>query len=390
MNSLNKILYLLSALCIVWTVEAQTVKKIRVSQNESYTDHISLNSQNKDMDLIVKIVFNEQENVLVVSLISYRNLFVFQDNVRYSQVVKRRKLRPDRLPYVVESEEKAKYKVVKSLRKQIKGSKKKFVFKDWITYENLLPQPTDYKMVNDYIEQKFDIQGQKDSLVTVSLRDVLIMEQPKPEKKHYALIYMTDIHQKYEIIIERDPCFGNEEKIETTNKLVENIKTAYSSFYSQYEKVSSEEGFKVLKEMKELLVEQYPLIQEKSLCPQIQNKIDTYNSYVDSIKQTECTDSSVKGINIDIPLQMSADEILGIARNIDSSVAQWLLTTDNIEKKDLVLYCQGLIEQVSAEIKTATSFTDEQSSAITIFRNAERYFEEICKMKKNKNEKKRK
>ena len=87
---------------------------------------------------------------------------------------------------------------------------------------------------------------------------------------------------------------------------------------------------------------------------------------------------------------MSADEILGIARNIDSSVAQWLLTTDNIEKKDLVLYCQGLIEQVSAEIKTATSFTDEQSSAITIFRNAERYFEEICKMKKNKNEKKRK
>ena len=112
MNSLNKILYLLSALCIVWTVEAQTVKKIRVSQNESYTDHISLNSQNKDMDLIVKIVFNEQENVLVVSLISYRNLFVFQDNVRYSQVVKRRKLRPDRLPYVVESEEKAKYKVV--------------------------------------------------------------------------------------------------------------------------------------------------------------------------------------------------------------------------------------------------------------------------------------
>ena len=133
MNSLNKILYLLSALCIVWTVEAQTVKKIRVSQNESYTDHISLNSQNKDMDLIVKIVFNEQENVLVVSLISYRNLFVFQDNVRYSQVVKRRKLRPDRLPYVVESEENAKYKVVKSLRKQIKGSKKKFVFKDWIT-----------------------------------------------------------------------------------------------------------------------------------------------------------------------------------------------------------------------------------------------------------------
>ena len=245
-------------------------------------------------------------------------------------------------------------------------------------------------MVNDYIEQKFDIQGQKDSLVTVSLRDVLIMEQPKPEKKHYALIYMTDIHQKYEIIIERDPCFGNEEKIETTNKLVENIKTAYSSFYSQYEKVSSEEGFKVLKEMKELLVEQYPLIQEKSLCPQIQNKIDTYNSYVDSIKQVECTDSSVKGINIDIPLQMSADEILGVARNIDSSVAQWLLTTDNIEKKDLVLYCQGLIEQVSAEIKTATSFTDEQSSAITIFQNAERYFEEICKMKKNKNEKKRK
>ena len=110
------------------SLQAQNIRKIQIAQDASYTDHVSLKKDSKDMDLMVKFVFDEPNNVLTVSLVSYRNLFVFQNDVRYKQVVKHKKLRPDRFPYVVEADAEAKYKLTKELRKQIVGSKKKHVF----------------------------------------------------------------------------------------------------------------------------------------------------------------------------------------------------------------------------------------------------------------------
>ena len=110
------------------------------------------------MDLIVKFIFDETENTLTASLISYKRLFVFQSDTRYSQAVRFCKLRPDRLSYVVESDENARYKMVKSLRKSLSKPKRKHLFKRWITTEGLQPQPVEYKMVNDYGQR-----GQGDS-----------------------------------------------------------------------------------------------------------------------------------------------------------------------------------------------------------------------------------
>ena len=39
--------------------QAQIVKTITVAQGKSYTDHISLKPDSKDMDLMVKFVFSE-------------------------------------------------------------------------------------------------------------------------------------------------------------------------------------------------------------------------------------------------------------------------------------------------------------------------------------------
>jgi hypothetical protein len=51
-------------------IQAQTVRTISVAQGKSYTDHISLKPDSKDMDLMVKFVFNEDANTLTVTLIS--------------------------------------------------------------------------------------------------------------------------------------------------------------------------------------------------------------------------------------------------------------------------------------------------------------------------------
>lgn len=77
-------IYLLIAFCTTWVSQAQTVKQIEVSQNVPYTDHLSLVKGSNDMDLIVKFIFDETENTLTASLISYKRLFVFQSDTRYS------------------------------------------------------------------------------------------------------------------------------------------------------------------------------------------------------------------------------------------------------------------------------------------------------------------
>ena len=207
MKFLNNVIYVLILFCFSCNLKAQTVKQIEVAGNAPYVDHISLIPGTTDMDLLVKISFNEPSNKLTVNLISYRKLFVFQDNVRYSHAVRFRKLRPNRLPYVVESDEKARYKMMKPLRKSIKP-KRKHIFKQWIEYEGLQPQPTEYKMVNDYIEQTFDILHEVAD-VSITLRDILVMSEQTGRKKiKYNLFFQTDLNRRYNFSIKRDPCFG--------------------------------------------------------------------------------------------------------------------------------------------------------------------------------------
>lgn len=147
------------------------VKQITLSAEESYTEHIALSNDSKDLDVMVKFMFDEMNNRLSVTLLSYRSLFVFQDNVRYKHVVKWKKLRPDRLPYVVQ-EPVFKIKLPKAFRRQIPKRRKRFIFERWISYDGIQPIPQDYRLVNEYIEQQFDILPQRNEL-SVSLHHCL-------------------------------------------------------------------------------------------------------------------------------------------------------------------------------------------------------------------------
>ena len=128
MKTNHRIVLLLSGLLWLLGLQAQTVRTIQVAQGASYTDHISLKEDSKDMDLMVKFVFDEEKNTLTVTLISYRMLYVFWDNVRYKPLIKGRTLRPDQLPYVVDAKPKDKYKVSKFFRATVPEPREDFFF----------------------------------------------------------------------------------------------------------------------------------------------------------------------------------------------------------------------------------------------------------------------
>lgn len=377
-----RIILLLS--CSLWLIglRAQTVRTISVAQGASYTDHISLKEDVKDMDLMVKFVFSEEDNTLTVTLISYRTLFTFWDNVHYKPLIKGRTIRPDQLPYVVAFEPKDKFKVSKLFRATIPQPREDFYFHRWIEYEGLQPAPQEYKMVNDFISQTFDIQNKR-SLVTVKLRDVFLMD--KIQKKKYALYEIPlgrDLDMEYQVTIRRNPCFGLDEDLTAAKTALESIKTSYVSLFGQFGKgkVVPSDGHKVFLDLKGALLDQFKPKVSDSPCPDIQQTWGDYNQYIDSIKAVKCiVQDYEEATTIDSYTPESMKILVSKAREIDKMVSRWLISNDPIERNDIVARCKSIIEDVNTIYGNQVGRTAEQQQSIAIFRAAEQYFKKTCK-----------
>jgi hypothetical protein len=363
-------------------IHAQTVRTISVGQGASYTDHLSLKEDVKDMDLMVKFVFNEEANNLTVTLISYRTLFVFWDNVHFKPLIKGRKLRPDQLPYVVEYNPKDKFKVSKLFKASIPKPTKEFFFNRWIDYEGLQPAPQDYKMVNDFISQTFDIQNKRD-LVTIRLRDVFLMD--KIEKKKYNLYNIPlgrDLNLEYKITIMRNPCFGLDDELASAKKALEGITTNYATLSKRFGNrlVPTQETKTLLDGLKATIQDQFPPKSVDSPCKDIQETWNKYNLYVDSIAALKCEVESVESTVAASSFSPDGLKILmAKSRQIDIIVSRWLMSKDPIECRDLISQGRRIIDEVNAMIGKRTGNTAEQQKAVATFRAAERYFNSTCK-----------
>ena len=365
----------------------QTVKAITVAQDEPYTDHIMMTNDVKDKDLMVKFVFNEDKNTLTVSLISYRRLFVFWDDTRYKGVFSGSgKLHVDKLPFIITSNPADRFRLSKSYRKSLPKPYKKHIFKKWIEYEGLQPVDKERNMVNDFIEQSFDIQNKRTNVV-VRLRDLLLMDETgkKGSSSRYELSNGKDLNIGYQITIQRNPCFGQEEELAAASKSLTAITTSYKNFKKKYSKgkVTSDESLKLFKEMKSVLTGQFTKNTDISACQDIQKLRNQYNMTVDSINNmnvkietpTEAT-TNIMGAK---GRAMNTKVVLSNARQIDQIVARWLRSRDEVEREDLKKQCQGIIKDTNVIINTGSTQTAEERNAINIFRQAEKYFNKSCK-----------
>ena len=366
--------------CSLFISEAQTVRNVSVSQEQAFTDHISLDDDAIDKDIMVKFVFDEAANQLTVSLISYRNIFVFREDTRFKPTIKGRTIRPDMLPYVVTFDPKEKYCLSKLFKSTVPKPRSQYVFHRWIDYEGLQPAPQEYAMVNDYITQTFDILNKRSSVV-VSLRDVLLMDDisTKPNKKKYEIRFGRDLFIEYHVDIQRNPCFGMDEEITSATTALEGIRKSYGNLHSKFPNgtANSQESLKVYQDLKDLLVKQFPHKEEQTACTDLQQLYNDYNAYVDSIANMKVVVAAAGGAGGG-GAGINAKSLLSKARQIDASVARWLLSNDPIERRDIVLQCEGIIKEVNASVKSAGVYSAEQRQALSVFREAEQYFRKNC------------
>lgn len=359
------------------------VRDITVSQDQPYTDHVSMEGDATDKDIMVKFVFDEAANQLTVSLISYRMIFVFREDVRYKPLIKGRTIRPDQLPYVVAFDPSDKFRISKLFKSTVPKPKKQYVFHRWIDYEGLQPAPQEYSMVNDYISQTFDIQNKSNSVV-VKLRDVMLMNDISKHlnKRQYEIGFGRDLYTEYRVNIQRNPCFGMEENIASAKAALEGISKSFHSMKEKYGSgtVSSEDLLTVFKELQATLKKQYPRKDTLTSCPELQQIFEKYNMYADSIARMKCKlvdTSAEKGM---LSNGVSERMLLSKARVIDSSVARWLLSADPLERRDIIKNIDNIIKTMNEDIKSQGVYTKEQREALSVFREAERYYRNNCQL----------
>jgi hypothetical protein len=380
--NIKKIILMMAGCLMALGLHAQTVRTVTVAQGQSYTDHLSLKVDSKDMDMMVKFVFDEDANQLSVSLISYRTIFVFWDRVRLKPLVKGRTIRPDQLPYVVTYDPKDKYKITKLFKSTVPKPRKSFYFQRWMDYDGLQPVPQEYNMVNDYITQTFDILNKR-NLVTFSLHDIFLMD--KTEKKKYNLYeipFGRDVNIEYQVTIQRNPCLEFGDEIASSQKALEGLTTSFKTLKKNYGggKALSQEALKAFEDLKKNLLEQYPPKTDSTPCPDLTSVWETYNQYVDSVKSIHCVlaQDDNSGGELGIPTD-NGKVILMKARQLDRTVSRWLVSKDANERRDLIRTGQGLIDEVNGIIGNRQGSNQAQRQAISMFRAAERYFNNTCK-----------
>ena len=362
-------------------LSAQTVKHITLSADSSYTDHISLENDVTDKDIMVKFVFDEAANQLTVSLISHRMIFVFREDVRYKPLIKGRKIRPDQLPYVVTYDPSEKFMISKLFQSTVPKPRKQYVFHRWIDYVGIQPVPQEYLMTNDYVSQTFDIL-QKRTSVVVRLRDVMLMNDISKHlnKRRYEIPFGRDLYTEYQVDIQRNPCFGQDEDIASAQKALESVSKSYKNFQKRFgHGVTSSENFTTFKELKDLLQKQYPHKDIQHPCSDIQRSWDSYNAYVDSIAKMKCELREEDGSLVAQVAGVSAKTLLARAKQIDAAVARWLLSNDPVERRDIIYQTEETIKTVNEEVTSQGVYTAEQRQALTVFRKAENYFKNNCK-----------
>ena len=353
---------------------------ITVSEETPYTETISTKEGAKDMDMLLKIEYSENDNTLNVSITSQHHLFGFKNNSLYRNVIRNKKISLVRLPYKVVSEPEMTYRLSKNIRNNISGCNDKHTFKAWISTTGLHPQMSDYEMVTETLTQKFDIVG--DTTITVTLGDIMMMERSVSKKNRYDLTFYTNLHKSYVVNIKRNPCLGKEAELDSTQTLLDEIKENYTSLASKYPNVENltQETLLALEEVRMKLETKYEKKETTNECPAIASMLENYNTYVDSI--AKLADVKAEFAHKRPRLSMPADQLLAVARMVDTNVASWLVSNDVVEKADLVKRNRKLIDDINKKISNKMRMDTEQTKAYAVFKKAERYFNETCQSKK--------
>lgn len=360
---------------------------VTLAGGDTYTDNIALAGDSRDLDIMVKIRFNEGENQLVVTVMSYRQLFVLEADARYKQVVGHNKIDATKLPYVVTEDPLPEIRLSKPFRRLLTKPEKKHLFHKWYTVDGLQAAERPYQFVNEFIEETFDIKPQRDK-VSFTLRDICVMDRmpDKKQRKRYELQTILDVDRRYDITLQRDPCLEAATELEIASNSLANIRGAMAVFLKAYGngEVADTESQNAFKEVQSSILGQFPPITVESPCGHVQERYDQYNACRDSISTMNVLIKSAgnEGVSagaVGEEKGISAATLYAKARHIDKIVNQWKNSADPVERRDLVKLYKDIVAGVDQLIRRKGISSPQQKQAAAVYDKAKSYFEATVK-----------
>lgn len=362
-------------------LNAQMSSTVFVSGTEGCTSSVSLSNDSRDMDVIVKFSFDEGSNTFSMSLVSYRGLFVFREDARYSRIFRLGKLDVSRLPYETGSSAGSVFHSTRSFRSSLRKPVGSYVFNRWVDVEGMQPVAAELPLFSDRLDQSFVVNGGR-VVVSLTLHDIALVD-PARKEGHYNFVYDKDLSKRFDIVILRDGCFGKEEEIKASEEALATISASYDSLRVRFPGglASSKESLEIFRQMKTLLAGRFVRKDADSDCACISDNIARYNAYVDSIAtmDVKLPEAAPVAKPKEASPGINSDSMLSRARKIDMAVSRWMASKDAAERKDIVKSCRGMIAAGKEEIRVKGVYTQAQKNARDAFYNAEAHFNRTCK-----------
>lgn len=378
----NRILILFILLLGVINAKAQQDGVLKLSAEQSITDHIDIKtSRGEDVGMIVKILFLEEENAISVSLISYHRIFALWADTPYRSAVNwLSRLVPHKLPFANECDEKARFKITSSAKKDMKlytKRKRKYVMRQTIMATGAFPLETPTRIVNNVIEQKFLINGDTTNHISIFLGDILFMEKRKPKREKYHIFAFSKLDKEYKIEIERNHCLNRESDVEVANTALNALQSSLASLNeikSNRAISNTVEKKELFDKLKGIAMERFPKNLKEDRCQTIQDIYSRYNALVDSLQEMTLT--------VEVKSNVADDNyIRERTRLLDKYMSIMQYSTDIAERLQMKRECEKIVSEINLYIAGAEIIDDKTLRAVEIFYNAEKVFIELTKFK---------
>lgn len=364
-------------LAAMTSVQAQTTKSVTLSDQSPFSDNLVVSSKSGDVNTTVSLVFDENANTVALKLQSERKLFVFWQDIPYRKAFHHKQLRTDRLSYNMTGNTADQFYRIPYFYKALPKPHRSYTFHAWSQAQGLKARRAPRTIINDSLVRVFAIPDGTESF-SIRLRDILFIDEVKQQgaSHHYAITYGADLNSEYRITVRRNPCFALDAQITAARNARDAVMHSYEAFKTIYNNgvVNSEEGEQLFHELQDALQIQFPVNQDSSACPAIQEAYAQYNQYIDSIKALSVT--------LQLPVEersLNIKIILANARTVDSNVSRWLTSKDRYERADLVEQCRTIIADTKHMIEVNGARTKEEKDAVAVFKNAEQYFDRTCR-----------
>lgn len=375
-------------------LSAQNVKTITVSADAPYEETIDVPCDDKGLSMVLRMTYDEEYDILSMSLTPNRNVVFFRDNVIHRDIFKcKKRLRPERLGYGVLVTPKAKYKIYGSVFRSYEKKRKEHLYNQWLgnVSDNLtlLPPaiteagPATPLITIDSIYQKFKIEGKAEK-VSFRIRNVLTIDLAKYNKKCHSSIYKitsdNDLNMTCKVTIKRNPCYGTDAEIAEMEDNIKKITKSYEMLKSACPDgvAKSDTEQRVFREHKYYLLSQYPLADTSTACEKMKAVSIRYNIMVDSIMQAPCAvinDTLTKIIQE--RHKLNPEILVTAARSLDELAVRYIESNDRYMRADIKKEGRAIISDINKQIKNHGVGGKDANKALKLYRNAAAYFKKI-------------